>query len=64
LSGNRATIFVAGWSFFPLVPTDVICYVAGMMKMPFYKMMLGLFIGEMVLVTAYVCLGKGIMSLF
>jgi uncharacterized membrane protein YdjX (TVP38/TMEM64 family) len=64
LSGNKATFFVAGWSFFPLVPTDVICYVAGMMKMPFYKMMLGLFIGEMVLVSAYVYLGKGIMSLF
>ncbi|MFT5997747.1 MAG: putative membrane protein YdjX (TVP38/TMEM64 family) [Neolewinella sp.] len=64
LSGNWATVFVAAWSVFPLVPTDVICYVAGVMKMPFYKMMLGLFIGEMVLVSAYVYLGKGIISLF
>lgn len=64
LNGNWATAFVAGWSVFPFVPTDVICYVAGTIKMPFHKMMLGLFIGEMVLVSTYVYLGKGIMGLF
>jgi uncharacterized membrane protein YdjX (TVP38/TMEM64 family) len=64
LSGNWATTFIAAWSVFPFVPTDVICYVAGMIKMPYHKMLLGLFIGEFVLISAYVYLGKGLISLF
>jgi len=64
LNGNRAMMFVAGWSFFPLVPTDVICYVAGLIPMPFTKMILGLFIGELVLVSCYVYLGRGLLSFF
>jgi uncharacterized membrane protein YdjX (TVP38/TMEM64 family) len=63
LSGNKALLFVAGWSFFPLVPTDVVCYAAGVIKMPFTKMITGLFIGELLLVSLYVYLGKGILSL-
>jgi uncharacterized membrane protein YdjX (TVP38/TMEM64 family) len=28
---------VAVWSFAPVVPTDIICYVAGIMRMNVYK---------------------------
>ena len=49
--------FVAGWSFFPLVPTDAVCYVAGMAKMPFKKMIAAVLIGEIPLVTFYIFLG-------
>ena len=48
---------VAGWSFFPLVPTDVICYVAGIAKMSFKKMVMALLFGEIPLVTTYIFLG-------
>lgn len=48
---------IAGWSFFPLVPTDVICYVAGMVKLPFRKLVTALLAGEVPLVAAYVYLG-------
>jgi len=52
--------FVVAWSFFPLVPTDAICYVAGMTKMKFRKMITALCLGEIPLVAAYVFLGAEI----
>ena len=51
---------IAGWSFFPLVPTDLICYVSGVVKLRFRKLMIPLLAGEIPLVTAYVFLGAGI----
>lgn len=57
MQGKYAFAIVAGWSFFPLVPTDVICYVAGIAKMSFKKMVMALLIGEIPLVTTYVFLG-------
>jgi uncharacterized membrane protein YdjX (TVP38/TMEM64 family) len=52
--------FVVGWSFFPLVPTDAVCYVAGVAKMPLRKMLGALVLGELPLVAAYVFLGAEI----
>jgi uncharacterized membrane protein YdjX (TVP38/TMEM64 family) len=49
---------VAGWAFFPAVPTDLICYAAGLVRMPFRRMMLGIIIGELPLVTAYLFFGR------
>lgn len=60
LSGPKATLIVTAWSFFPLVPTDLICYVAGIVKMPYRYVMLGVFVGEIVLVSCYVFAGQGI----
>jgi uncharacterized membrane protein YdjX (TVP38/TMEM64 family) len=54
----RAQWFVAAWAFFPAVPTDLICYAAGLVRMPFRRMMLGIVIGEVPLVAAYVFLGS------
>ncbi|MEM7103461.1 MAG: VTT domain-containing protein [Bacteroidota bacterium] len=62
LSKPKAIWLVIFWSMFPLVPTDLICYIAGVVKMPFSRMMLGLFIGELPLVMAYVYLGKSILT--
>lgn len=44
---------VLGWSFFPVVPTDLICYVAGRTRITFWKYLLALFIGEAVLIAVY-----------
>ena len=57
MQGKYAFAIVAGWSFFPLVPTVVICYVAGIAKMSFKKMVMALLIGEIPLVTTYIFLG-------
>ena len=58
LTKPRAQWFVALWAFLPVVPTDLICYAAGLVRMPFRRMMTGIVIGEVPLVTAYVLLGK------
>ncbi|HKJ02735.1 MAG TPA: VTT domain-containing protein, partial [Longimicrobiales bacterium] len=42
----RAQWFVALWAVTPVVPTDLICYVAGLVRMPFRSMILGIVIGE------------------
>jgi uncharacterized membrane protein YdjX (TVP38/TMEM64 family) len=52
------------WSFFPLVPTDLICFVSGATKMKFTKFIVAMFIGELLLVSIYLWTGKGIMELF
>lgn len=44
---------VLGWSFFPVVPTDLICYVAGKTNMHFGKYILALLLGEAVLIGIY-----------
>lgn len=60
LHGKYAFWIVAGWSCFPLVPTDLICYVAGIVKMSFRKMVSAVVIGEIPLVTVYVFVGAEI----
>lgn len=57
---KNAFWFVVGWSFFPLVPTDAVCYVAGVAKMPLRKMLAALLMGELPLVAVYVFLGAEI----
>lgn len=59
LQHPNATLFVIGWAFFPFVPTDVICYVAGIVKMPYRFMFIGVFLGELVLNIFYVYFGVG-----
>ncbi|HEX8386717.1 MAG TPA: VTT domain-containing protein [Rubricoccaceae bacterium] len=58
LAKPRAPAFVALWAFFPVVPTDLICYAAGLVRMPFRRLMLGIVVGELPLVAAYVFVGK------
>jgi uncharacterized membrane protein YdjX (TVP38/TMEM64 family) len=57
LAGPGAMWFVAAWAFFPAVPTDLICYAAGLVRMPYRRMLMGIIIGELPLVTAYIVLG-------
>lgn len=46
--------FVALWAFFPLVPTDAVCYVAGTIRMHFAKFITAVFVGELVLCCIYI----------
>jgi uncharacterized membrane protein YdjX (TVP38/TMEM64 family) len=57
LTKPRAQWFVALWAFFPAVPTDLICYAAGLVRMPFRRMIIAIMVGELPLVTAYLLLG-------
>ena len=60
MHGKYAFWIVGGWSFFPLVPTDAVCYAAGVVKMPLPKMLTALVLGELPIVSAYVFLGAEI----
>jgi len=45
---------IVGWSFFPAVPTDLIIYVASTLKVPLWKCLLGVLLGEGTLNALYI----------
>lgn len=47
-------IFVLVWSLFPLTPSDLISYVAGITKMKYSKFISSLFLGELIICSVYV----------
>ena len=53
LDDNELPIIV-GWSFFPLVPTDLIVYVGSSLRIPLLKCLLGVFVGESVINAFYI----------
>lgn len=55
--------FVVGWSAFPFVPTDVICYAAGLVQMSFRRMMFAMLLGEFPLVVGYLILSQRVQGL-
>jgi uncharacterized membrane protein YdjX (TVP38/TMEM64 family) len=55
--------FVVVWAFFPFVPTDLVCYVAGTTKMNFFKFIAAVFLGEMVLCSFYIFSGSYLFGL-
>ncbi|NRB49732.1 MAG: TVP38/TMEM64 family protein [Saprospiraceae bacterium] len=57
LQSRRSTMVITFWSMFPLIPTDLICYVAGLAKMPVQYMLTGVLIGELFLNYCLVYLG-------
>jgi uncharacterized membrane protein YdjX (TVP38/TMEM64 family) len=48
---------IIGWSFFPLAPTDMICYACGVLEVDFRKCVLGVAIGEGIICAIYIFLG-------
>lgn len=45
------------WSFFPVLPTDLICYVCGALKINFTKTMVGVGLGEGAICAIYIFFG-------
>lgn len=54
---------IVAWSFFPLVPTDIIGYVCGSLRINFAKYLLGVAIGEGTICALYIFLGANAMRL-
>jgi uncharacterized membrane protein YdjX (TVP38/TMEM64 family) len=54
------TTIVMAWSFFPLAPTDLICYVCGAMRISFGRFMLGVVVGEGAICALYIFAGRGL----
>ena len=62
LRRNPTTIVMA-WSFFPLVPTDLICYVCGVMRISFGRFLFGVMVGEGAICATYIFAGTGLWNL-
>jgi uncharacterized membrane protein YdjX (TVP38/TMEM64 family) len=52
---------IIGWSFFPLLPTDLICYLAGVLRIRFLTCIVGVAIGEGAICATYIFLGDWIL---
>lgn len=50
--------FVAAWAFFPFAPTDAVCYVAGIVRLKYWKFILAVLLGEALLCGIYVWTGS------
>lgn len=57
LLGRYELPIIIGWSFFLFLPTDVLCYVCGSLKIDFKKFLLGIMIGEGVVYAIYIFVG-------
>jgi uncharacterized membrane protein YdjX (TVP38/TMEM64 family) len=52
---------IIGWSFFLLLPTDLLCYVCGTLRVNFTKFIVGVLIGEGTVYGIYIYLGDRIL---
>lgn len=50
LNSPKGLLWMVLWSFFPVVPTDLMCYVARLVGIRFGWMLLGVFLGELPLI--------------
>jgi len=57
LMRRRELPIVIAWSFFPIAPTDLVCYVCGALKVDLRKCLLGVTIGEGTICAIYIFLG-------
>src|SRR5688572_19556053 len=60
---RNPTSIVSAWSFLPIVPTDLICYVCGVMKISFRRFMLGVLVGEGAICAIYIFAGTSLLDL-
>lgn len=60
--GRNPTTIVTAWSFLPIVPTDLICYVCGVMKISFKRFLAGVLIGEGAICAIYIFAGHELLD--
>lgn len=54
--------FVAAWAFLPVAPTDVVCYVAGIVRLNYWKFIIAVLFGESILCGIYVWGGHSLLT--
>jgi uncharacterized membrane protein YdjX (TVP38/TMEM64 family) len=62
LMTRRELPIVIIWSFFPIAPTDLVCYVCGALRVDLKKCLLGVTIGEGAICAVYIFLGGHALS--
>ncbi len=58
LDGRNGFLFIMLWAFAPFTPTDLICYVAGSVRMRFYNLIIPLLAGEAIICSFYIFNGQ------
>jgi uncharacterized membrane protein YdjX (TVP38/TMEM64 family) len=58
----RELPIVVAWSFFPFVPTDLICYACGSLGVGAWKLLAGVLVGEGIICAVYIFLGRQLLS--
>ena len=58
LMARRELPIVVIWSFFPLAPTDLVCYVCGALRVDLKKCLLGVTAGEGAICAIYIFAGR------
>jgi hypothetical protein len=59
---RNPTSIVTVWSFLPIVPTDLICYVCGAMRISFRRFLLGVLVGEGAICALYIFGGSHLLD--
>jgi uncharacterized membrane protein YdjX (TVP38/TMEM64 family) len=59
---RRELPIVIAWSFFPIAPTDLVCYVCGALRVDLSKCLLGVAVGEGAICAIYIFLGQGALA--
>jgi len=60
---KNPTAIVVVWSFFPLAPTDLICYLCGVLRIRFDRFILGVLVGEGAICAIYVFVGDNLLRM-
>ena len=60
---RNPTSIVTAWSFLPIVPTDLICYVCGIMRISFRRFLFGVLAGEGAICAIYIFAGATLLDL-
>lgn len=58
LNGRHGFLFIMLWAFAPFTPTDLVCYVAGSIRMRFLKLIVPLLAGEALICAFYIFNGR------
>ncbi len=61
---RRELPIIVGWSFFPIVPTDLIVYVCGALRIDLGKCLMGVLIGEGAICAVYIFFGDWLLRTF
>lgn len=60
---EHPTAIVAGCSFLLVVPTDLVCYLCGALKVSFPRFMAGVLVGEGAICAVYIFAGSSLLDL-
>lgn len=62
LNGQYGFLFILIWAFAPFTPTDLVCYVAGSIRMRFIKLIIPLLLGEALICAFYIYNGRALLD--